>query len=362
MDIPNSMLFQWHITERCNLRCAHCYQEGKEAPESSFEELEVAFAEILRFMAEHRKAVGHKSRASITVTGGEPFVHPRFFDLLDILRAKGFPVAVLTNGWFVDRSAAKALKKLDVQFVQISIEGTRETHDAIRGRGSYGKAIDALAELKREGVPAYVSFTAHRQNSGEFHGVAEAASKLGVERVWSDRLIPLGQGAEMEDLLMSPSDTRRFVELMSRSRTALKRTKTEVAMHRALQFAGCGSTPYFCKAGDSLLTLLPGGELVPCRRMPIPVGNFLKQGLWELYNSSPVLESLRDSRNLNEGCKRCFYSKLCKGGLKCLAYALTGDPWSGDPGCWMRKHDIELGDEPNHGCLQPTGPADQVGY
>lgn len=321
-------------------------------PESSFDELEATFAEIRRFMSEHRKTVGPKSRASITITGGEPMIHPRFFDLLRLIRSKNLPIAVLSNGHFVDRSAAKELKRLDVQFVQISIEGTRETHDAIRGRGSYAKAYEALANLMIEDVPAFVSFTAHKQNSGEFFQVAKDASKIGVERVWSDRLIPLGQGAEISGLLMSPSDTRRFVQHMSDTKSKLKRTRTEIAMHRALQFAGCGGNPYFCKAGWSLLTLLPGGELVPCRRMPIPSGNFLRKGLWELYHSSPILQNLRNQDNLNASCRQCFYTKLCRGGLKCLAYALTGDPWSGDPGCWMRKDASFNGDDSHNGCLQ----------
>ncbi len=115
--------------------------------------------------------------------------------------------------------------------------------------------------------------------------------------------------------------------------------KTEIAMHRALQFLCGDGRPYHCTAGDSLMTVLPNGDLLPCRRMPVSVGNLKKKHLAELYYTSDFFRDLRDRRRISRGCENCFYQKLCRGGLKCLSYAVYGSPFRADPGCWRADPD-----------------------
>ena len=122
-----------------------------------------------------------------------------------------------------------------------------------------------------------------------------------------------------------------------RGRTYARRwrfCRTEVSMHRALQFLEGGYRPYHCTAGDTLVTVEPNGDLYPCRRMPIQVGNMMETPLLKLYYGSDLFRSLRDRNRISDNCQSCFYSKLCRGGLKCLSYAVTGDPFRSDPGCW----------------------------
>jgi len=108
---------------------------------------------------------------------------------------------------------------------------------------------------------------------------------------------------------------------------------TEIAMHRALQFHA-GGEPYHCTAGDSLITVLQNGDLYPCARMPVKTGNLLKKNLRELYYDNDLFKRLRNKDFLCKGCENCWYEKLCRGGLKCLSYAVQGDPFIADPGCW----------------------------
>ena len=72
-----------------------------------------------------------------------------------------------------------------------------------------------------------------------------------------------------------------------------------------------------------------------CRRMPIVVGNAVADGLTEVYLGSPLLKSLREYRGCPPGCETCFYSQACAGGLRCLAAAVNGNPFTKDPGCWL---------------------------
>ena len=81
------------------------------------------------------------------------------------------------------------------------------------------------------------------------------------------------------------------------------------------------------------MTVQPNGDLLPCRRLPIPVGNLMKTSLVDLYYDSELFRALRAHR-VSEGCQSCAYSAQCRGGLRCLSFAVTGDPFQGDPGCW----------------------------
>jgi radical SAM protein with 4Fe4S-binding SPASM domain len=220
----------------------------------------------------------------------------------------------------------------------VSVEGCRSTHDGIRGAGSFERTAAALDSLAREKVPSLISFTAHRANFREFPEVARFGRAHGARRVWADRLVPQGHGANLADLALTPEETQELFTLMARARgTRLMQrfARTEIAMGRALQFLLGGGRPYRCAAGDTLITIQPNGELYPCRRMPISVGNVRETPIAELYARSGLLQALRDKNRTSQGCGACFFSGLCRGGLRCLSYAVTGDPFAADPGCWL---------------------------
>jgi radical SAM protein with 4Fe4S-binding SPASM domain len=332
-------VLQWHLTERCNYRCAHCYQEGYAGEELGFEELlEVLeqYRELLDRWQEERQPFPVKGQ--ITLTGGEPFLREDFPDLLERLTSdpRTFRVAILTNGSFIDEETARWLGGLGITFVQVSLEGGRERNDRIRGEGSHARAVEALENLVRAGVPTLISFTASRSNFREFPEVARLGHELGVSRVWADRLIPSGVGASLRDELLSPEETRELFGIMRETRAELSRrfTRTEISMGRALQFLVGGGEPYRCGAGERLITLEPDGTVLPCRRMPIRVGNVRDTRLATIYYENPLLRALRDPERVSEGCEGCAHALRCAGGLRCLSRAVTGDPFRADPGCW----------------------------
>ncbi len=332
------LLFQWHITERCNLHCTHCYQENSPADELSFTDLLKVLEGFKRLLDELRTATdtgpvpGH-----ITVTGGEPFIRKDLPNLLEALAAgkNRFSFSILSNGSFLDSATARYLRELEPLFVQVSIEGTPTTHDRIRGPGDYTRTVSAVKNLVREKIPTIISFTAHRSNYQEFYDVARLGRRLKVSRVWADRFIPIGRGSAWKDQVLSPEETREFVRIMYRAQcegSSRRFNRTEISMHRALQFLE-GGMPYHCTAGDTLLAVQPNGDLYPCRRMPIKAGNLLETPLTELYHKNTLLCALRDRKRTSNGCEGCIHSGVCRGGLKCLSYAVSGNPFNADPGC-----------------------------
>ncbi len=332
-------LLQWHVNDQCNLKCKHCYQEGQTTQMPSFDVLLNILRQYDDLLNSFPRNAGTGRRAHINLTGGEPFLHPHFFDLLELLCTDHFvSYGILSNGTLVTPHTAKRLKALRPAFVQVSIEGTRETHDQIRGEGSYQKAMEGINNLVAAGIATYISFTAHRRNYLEFPDVVRQGRKLGISRIWADRLIPCGNGAALMDDLLDQNETAAFFGIMETSRKKrwpFLSKKNDVAMHRALQFLAGGGEPYHCTAGNTLISILPNGDVLPCRRMPVVVGNVFEKPLKEIYAEHSFLKLLRDETTVSHGCEQCMYNQFCRGGLRCLSQAVNGTPFQADPGCLL---------------------------
>jgi radical SAM protein with 4Fe4S-binding SPASM domain len=220
----------------------------------------------------------------------------------------------------------------------VSVDGRRETHNSIRGAASHERAVAGVTLLVGAGIPTYLSFTAHRGNYRDFPAVAKLGRRLGVARVWSDRMVPCGKGDHAGEHMLTPDETRQFIGLMERERRRGWLQHSPVVLHRSLQFTAAGTTPYRCSAGDTLVTVLPNGDVCPCRRLPLVAGNMHCQPLEYLYRNSELFRSLRDRERVSNGCEKCFYAHTCGGGARCIAWALHGDPFRADPGCWLADH------------------------
>jgi MoaA/NifB/PqqE/SkfB family radical SAM enzyme len=87
---PYDFLIQWHLTERCNLKCRHCYQEGA-GPVRELSRAQVfrVIEEIARMLQDWRQAYGIDFQPSFNVTGGEPFLRPDLFEILEAMAAIG---------------------------------------------------------------------------------------------------------------------------------------------------------------------------------------------------------------------------------------------------------------------------------
>ncbi len=241
-----------------------------------------------------------------------------------------------------DNTKAKKLAELKPRYIQVSMDGNKKIHDAIRGKGNFVQTLEAIDLLTANNIKVMVSFTANKLNFRCFPEVANICRKHDVDFLWSDRLIPEGNAEKLnnllvtKDTLMTQEDTHEFFNIMkieADNCIADKTTKTRVKMHRALQFQYSNTTPYRCVAGETLITIMPNGDLFPCRRMPVTVGNVFKTPLASLYFNSPFLRNLRNQTKVSKGCEGCKSQEDCRGGLKCLSYAVHGDAHIKDPGC-----------------------------
>lgn len=322
-------VLQWHLSEMCNLKCKHCYQE-KHKP------IQLKYVELLNILNQYKELLKKLNmKGHINLTGGEPLCCPFFFKLLDEFKKDSdlYSFSILTNGTLINDELAKKISEYNPKYVQVSLEGGEKTNDYIRGIGVYKKVANAIKYLKKYNIFVSISFTATKLNYKEFPKVVKYAEKYKVDNVWSDRFIPLGTEYD-NDFTMNLAETKEYLSIMEMERQKLKfkNSKTNIAMYRALQFQMTNEYPYQCTAGISLLTVMENGDLVPCRRMPIIIGNVLNSNMYDMYINNKILKKLRQE-TIPDDCQKCEYSELCKGGLKCLTYAIYKNLNHKDIGC-----------------------------
>ena len=337
----NRILLQFHITGRCNLRCKHCYRTEGDVEPLSYGDVISVFEQFKILREEYNKRHGIKKKGHINITGGEPFFRKDIKEILTYLgeNREYFTYGVLSNGSFIDEEIIALLKETEVSFVQLSIDGDEAMHDSLRAKGDYKRVLAKAEELEKNGIRTYISFTANRENFKFLPLVAKECRRRKITKLWSDRLVPIGNGEKITDLAITDKEICDYIKTLKKAQggflTKLFNKKTVVTMNRALQFINSNGAFYSCSAGNSLITVDEFGNIMPCRRMPIITGNVKDTTLKEVYYTDKTFIALRHT-DIPHECIKCKYSYLCKGGAKCQSYAVYGSFYRADPACYLK--------------------------
>ena len=344
---PKLLIFQWHITERCNWRCKHCYQESYATPEMDLEKMQDILNQYVDLV---KKWQIPRQHARIQITGGEPMLREDFFQFLGKVYklSEYFRLAIMSNGSLLTKENAKILKLFGIQSFQVSLEGMEKTNDEIRGKGSFKKILKAIEILLWAGIPARVSVTLTKKNRPEIKELAGILVPLGVKSMGVRRIVPWGAGAQLKNEVLEPSKLRMlYKELEEINRTMIKNGyelrvgggcengifNDEISGPGLMTFNHCGV------ADGRVLVVLPNGDVLPCRRLPIKIGNLYEKSLEEIYYS-PLYENWRNKKDLTKECHACSNFENCLGGAKCVTYAMTGKT-APDVQCWKLFDNLE---------------------
>lgn len=332
---------QFHITGRCNLKCKHCYRESTPDDELSLVNIKAVIEQFLILSKEYNKLHNIKKRCHINITGGEPFFRSDIKEILKYLGEKRDLVTygVLSNGSFIDDEIILLLKETQASFVQLSIDGDKKIHDELREVGDYARVFSVAKQLEDNGIRTFISFTANKENYKCLPTVAKECRKKGITKLWSDRLVPIGKGVDLETVKITEKELPEYIAYLKKAQgsyiTNKLCSKTKVLMNRALQFINSEGPVYSCSAGRSLIVVDEFGGVLPCRRLPIYCGDVFSSSLKEIYFNNEIFQKLRQS-TIPAECKKCEYSLFCKGGAKCQSYAQYGSFDFADPACFLK--------------------------
>ncbi|HLP58414.1 MAG TPA: radical SAM protein, partial [Candidatus Deferrimicrobium sp.] len=199
----DSFYVQWHILDRCNLRCLHCYQDHfSREHEPGWSQLQKAADNVLNTMA----AWGTK--LDVALTGGEPFLKPELLQLLKYLDSSENVgnLSIISNGTVWPSYAHELTGLSRFREIRISLDGISEkTNDEIRGPGVLAKVLENMARWQELGIQVTVMFTVMKRNRHEIPFLLEFGKKLGIQALVIERFFPMGQGEAInKDMLNGP--------------------------------------------------------------------------------------------------------------------------------------------------------------
>jgi radical SAM protein with 4Fe4S-binding SPASM domain len=277
------------LTRRCNLRCAHCYL-GEAENQDLAPELAVAVA------TEFEAVQGLR----LLLSGGEPLLYPHWDRLAPALAGRGYRVVLLTNGQALDR---ERLLALPVDEVQLSLDGLGAGHEALRGKGTFTRALAAARLVRELGRDLSVATMIHTGNIDEMEGLEELVRELGA-REWS---------------LDVPAEAGRWARESGPRAAPL--AQAAAAMARGFGGSYHGSSEGFA-CGRHLAAVLPDGWLAPC-------GFYGDDRLGRVEDGLDAAWARKQHRPLVgiAGCAACGAAADCAGGCRFRAETMgSGGP------------------------------------
>lgn len=258
---------RYQITDKCNMRCDHCFlPPNKKSNESRGKITVNMFKELTDIF------VAHLGLTRILITGGEPLLpnaRTRTIDLAKHCQNIGIKARLVTNGYFIDDVMADEIARIGINPVQISLDSSNaEVHDAIRHTElAYNKAIAAVNKISSRGIYTIVRATIVPENEGEISKIYELSKSIGASEFRIRQACPAGRAASDKYKSISIKnleDTqRRLIELSIDSETKMvflppflfdRATVPETANIEVLN----------CTCGDSTLFIDAFGDVYPC--------------------------------------------------------------------------------------------------
>ncbi len=331
-NTENDFYVQWHFIDSCNLRCVHCYQNDYNHKSLDLNILGNIFRKLDEAMAKW------KMKCFVSLTGGEPFLKPEgLFYLMDLIESSdNFKnIAILTNGTLIDKELVRKIKKYKkLAEVQVSLDGhDEESHDRIRGKGTFLKTVNSIEMLKNSGIKTAVMFTLHKKNIGSASNMPKLAASLNVDALTVERMTTMNDAERDEFFIEAPDVKKVYSDVYGRAETEFKNKNTKLSTSRPLWNLIDENAGGYCPIGLSSLCILHDGTLLPCRRLYLPLGNILTDGLFKVWYDSDILWKLR-KRKVKSECAGCSHEDRC-GGCSAISYYLNNDLNSKDPQCWI---------------------------
>ena len=344
-------LFTWFsITDACNLECKNCFVDAEYHPPGSTEPIhdQLNTKDVCDIIDNIHEA----GTEIVMFAGGEPTLRE---DLVDIVRytATRMGVAMNTNGYICDEKFCSKLARAGLAQVKVSVDGMEKNHDWNRGEGSFQRAIAAIKNFKRVGVPkVMLIMTLTSVNYDELEEMVEFTMDMGVDFTMVE-FLPLGRASERKEWTLTKDQLERaqrcLVDAQHRygwQRIAFENRYIVAEDEHCKAVCVDPNMPanfydfcVGCISGLYSYCINASGKVVAGDIMTLEVGDLRRERLKDIWKSSELFRILRDRENLKGHCGKCQYKYVC-GGCRRRAYAYTGDIMAADPGCWRVRENI----------------------
>jgi radical SAM protein with 4Fe4S-binding SPASM domain len=325
----------WELTLQCNLGCVHC---GSRAAAPRADELSTAEAlDLVRQMAA-------SGITEVTLIGGEAYLRADWLTIVHAIRASGMNCTLTTGGYGISAATAEKMRDAGLQQVSVSIDGTRETHDLLRGKpGSHAACFATLANLSRAGIPISCNSQINRLSAPDLPLIYADILAAGC-RAWQLALtVPMGRAADRPEILLQPSELLDLFPLLNELATWAKRDGLLFYPGNNIGYYGPyerhlrstqGANAIWegCQAGMNTVGIEANGAIKGCPSLPTSAyvgGNIRETPLSQILNAAELTfnahqGSPTSATHLWGFCKTCDYAQLCRGGCTWTAHVFFG--------------------------------------
>jgi MoaA/NifB/PqqE/SkfB family radical SAM enzyme len=193
---PSAVLLGFAITEHCNLRCPHCIRDDVTTVRNLSTDLLFETVDGAR---------GMFGEVNVSMTGGEPTLHPEWEKIVGGLHARGISYRFVSNGWHM-RRMMPLIDRYPPAYVRLSLSGGDEAvHDEERGRGSFRRVLMAVALLTSRGIPTELGLVVDRRDRHQLREAADLAESLGCVAIHFTLAQPVG-GSAARDTDLAPGE------------------------------------------------------------------------------------------------------------------------------------------------------------
>jgi radical SAM protein with 4Fe4S-binding SPASM domain len=337
----------WEITLACDLKCGHC---GSRAGKARTKELSTE--ECLQVVAE-LAALGTRE---VTLIGGEAYLRRDFAQIIAAVTAAGMQCTLQSGGRNLNADRIRAAVEAGVTAAGISIDGTRELHDELRGvRGSFDAAVASLHRLREHGVITSVNTQITAQVVDQLDDVLDVVIAAGAKNWQLQLTVPMGRAGDHPEMILQPY---RMLDVLPKLSALFHRAARSGVLlqignnigyfgphegelrgngYEAIHYEGC-------LGGQNTIGIEADGSVKGCPSLPTDSytgGNVREIDLTTIWLDTPELSFSRERRDPQWGfCGSCYYKDVCRGGCTWMAHSLLGKPGN-NPFCHHRALELQ---------------------
>lgn len=290
------------LTYRCNWDCYFCYNDrALQGKPMSFED----YQQLLEGLA-------GMGTMHLTLTGGEPLVHPDFFRIGAKARELDFLVRVKTNAHALrGKVLERFVKEVDPYSIDVSLHGaTAEIHDRqTQTPGSFKRLIENLPVLRDRGLRIKINATLTRWNEHQIDDMFALADKLEIPISLQAEVTPRDDG-DMTPLSIAPAPAAIAYLMDVRKARAQAYMDANPSKADDPPPASSHHSDQYCGSGSSSITVDPYGNVLPCVQLRRSVGNLHELSIRDIWEGSTALEEVRAS---NRAAKRMVDAERAAG-------------------------------------------------
>ena len=361
---PKGPVVIWNLIRRCNLTCKHCYSISADVDFPG----ELSTQQVFDTM-DDLKAFGVPV---LILSGGEPLLRPDIFSVAKRAKQQGFYVGLSSNGTLITEENIEAIAEAGFNYVGVSLDGLEENHDKFRRKqGAFKASMHGIGLCKEKGIKVGIRTTLNQNNVQDLPALLDLMDEYNLDKFYLSHLNYSGRGKRHRgedayfqatraamDLLFERAwqdalngGSKEFVtgnndaDGVYMLQWAAQRFPAETVENLRQHLINWGGN----SSGVNIANIDNLGTVHPDTFWwKYDLGNVKETPFSEIWGKTrdPLMLGMRETpRPVKGRCAECRHLSICGGNTRTRAYALSGDAWAEDPGCYLS--DAEIGYQPH---------------